>query len=142
MGTDGPTVGRSDLIARGAIAVSLSTVANWLLLWVVLATDAVEPFDPLSFPPVTLLTVAGAVGATLVYGALKRWVEQPDRTFIRIAAIVLLLSFVPDIALLELDADATVPAVIILMAMHIVVAAICVAILTDAVGVFDRRSRT
>jgi hypothetical protein len=50
--------------------------------------------------------------------------------FTRVAVVVLLLSFVPDVLLLQADPAATVPAVIVLMVMHVVVAVVCVASLT------------
>lgn len=124
-------IGGRELAKRGALAVGLSVLANWLLLGAILAGNVVEPFDALSFPPVTLLTAVGAVGATLVYGVLTRVVADPDWIFLLIAAVVLVLSFVPDVALLEVEPGATVPGVVVLMLMHVVVAVICVASLTD-----------
>ncbi|MCU4925343.1 DUF6069 family protein [Halobacteria archaeon AArc-dxtr1] len=129
--SDAQSLDGRTLLTRGALATVLSVVANWIVLWAALAVDTVEPFDPLSVPPVTLLTVLGALGATLVYGVLTRVSETPDRTFTRLAAVVLVLSFLPDVALLELDPNATVPAVVVLMLMHVVVAVSCVAVLTN-----------
>lgn len=119
-----------DLAKRGAAAVVLSLVANWVVLGAVLAGDLVDPFDPLSVAPVTGLTVLGAVGATLVYRLVARRSATPDRTFTIVAAVVLGLSFLPDLALLRVDPAAAVPAVVVLMAMHVVVAVICVVVLT------------
>ena len=129
--TEAGRISARELAKRGALAVGASLLANWLLLGAVLAGNVVEPFDPLSFPPVTFLTAVGAVGATLVYGGLTRLVSNPDRVFLLVAAVVLVLSFVPDVALLEVDPGATVPGVVVLMAMHVTVAVICVASLTD-----------
>lgn len=123
-------IGGRELAERGAAAVALSLAGNWLLLWIVLAADLVEPFDALTVPPVTLLTALGALGATLVYWALTRLSDRPDRAFTIVAAVVLVASFLPDLTLLQFDPNATVPAVIVLMLMH-VVAAVCVAFLTD-----------
>lgn len=120
-----------ELVARGIGALALSLVGNWLVLWLVLAFDLVEPFEPISFSPVTLLTALGVLGAIVVYGALTRRSATPDRTFVVIAAVVLVLSFVPDLALLSSDPAATVPAVIVLMVMHVVAAVACVVMLTD-----------
>lgn len=115
---------------RGVVAAALAAVANAVLVWVVTVTDAVEPFQPLTYPPVVLFSVLGALGAAVVYGVLVRRVADPDRTFLRVAAVVLVVSFLPDVGLLAADPAATVPAVLVLMVMHAVVAAISVATLT------------
>ena len=125
------TIPTQTLAVRGGLAVVVSLLVNLAILAAVLSSGIVEPFDALSVPPVALLTVLGAIGATIVYGAITRRSDAPDRTFIIVAAAVLVLSFAPDLALLEYDADATVPAVIVLMIMHVAVAAACVWALTD-----------
>ncbi|KTG20244.1 DUF6069 family protein [Haloferax profundi] len=122
---------RSVLARRGLTAVALSLVANALVLTLVLASGAVQPFTPLSYPPVMFLSAVGAIGATLVYGLLSSRVENPDRTFLQVAIVVLVLSFVPDIGLLFGDPQATVAGVLVLMVMHVVVAAVCVGVLTE-----------
>ena len=127
------------LARRGGLAVVASLALNWVVLWLVLTAAPVQPFDALSVPPVTLLSAAGAVGATLVYAGLSRRAERPDRTFVRIAIVVLVLSFAPDLALLAVDPDATVGGVIALMVMHVTVAASCVWALTDRYSPIDRR---
>ena len=121
---------RSVLARRGFVAVALSLVANALVLTLVLASGVVQPFTPLSYPPVLFLSGVGAVGATLVYGLLSTRVENPDRTFLRVAVAVLVLSFLPDIGLLFVDPQATIPGVVVLLVMHVVVAGVCVGTLT------------
>ncbi len=132
MSTVTPTVRptRSVLARRGLLAVVLSVLANGLVLSLVLASGAVQPFAPLSYPSVLFLSGAGAAGATLVYGLLSTRVENPDRTFLRVAVAVLVVSFIPDIGLLFGDPQATIPGVLVLMAMHVVVAGVCVGTLT------------
>lgn len=120
-----------ELTKRGALAAVLSVVVNLVVLQAVLATGGVPRIDPLSVPPVTLFTILGVVGATAVYGLLVRFSGRPDRTFLIVAAVVLLLSFVPDVGLLQVNPAATVRAVVVLMVMHVTVAAICVWVLTD-----------
>lgn len=137
-GTANASLDRRTLAVRGAVAVLASLAVNLLLLGVVQAGDLVEPFDPLSVPSVAVLTAAGAVGATVAYWVLTRRRSDPGQTFARVAAVVLVLSFVPDVALLANDPAATVPAVLVLMVMHVTVAAICVATLTGRLGVAAR----
>jgi hypothetical protein len=128
--TKGVAVETKELVKRGGIAVVLSVVANLVLLQLVLVPELVQQFEPLNIPPVALFSGLGAIGATVAYGVVDRLSESPDRMFTRVAVVVLLLSFVPDVLLLQADPAATVPAVIVLMVMHVVVAVVCVASLT------------
>lgn len=128
--TKGVAVETKELVKRGGIAVVLSVVANLVLLQLVLVPELVQQFEPLNIAPVALFSGLGAVGATVAYAVVDRLSETPDRMFTRVAVIVLLLSFVPDIFLLQAEPTATVPAVIVLMVMHVVVAVASVASLT------------
>ncbi len=128
--TKGVAVETKELAKRGGIAVVLSVVANLVVLQAVLAPELVQGFEPLNVGPVALFSVLGAVGATVSYGVVDRFSEAPDRTFVVVAVVVLLLSFVPDVLMLQSDPAATAPAVAVLMVMHVVVAAACVASLT------------
>ena len=128
--TKGVAVETKELAKRGGIAVVLSVVANLVLLQAVLVPELVQQFEPLNIGPVALFSALGAVGATVAYAVIDRLSETPDRTFTAVAVVVLVLSFVPDIALLQADPAATVPAVVVLMVMHVVVAVVCVVSLT------------
>lgn len=123
------------LVRRGLLAVVLSVVANAVVLVAARTLDLAPGFRAFEWPPVVFLTVAGAVGAVVVYWLVSRWSATPDRTFTLVAGAVLLVSFVPDLLLLSADEAATVPGVAVLMLMHVVVAAICVGLLTGRVGV-------
>jgi uncharacterized membrane protein len=135
--TETPSRSGTSLVRRGLIAVVLSVVANAVLLVVAQATRIAPDFRPLAWPPVVFLTVVGAVGAVAVYWLLSRWADDPDRTFTLVAGVVLVLSFVPDLFLLSADENATVLGVVVLMAMHVTVAAICVGVLTRGEGVLS-----
>ena len=117
------------LPVRGGIAVVLSVLANVVLVLGVDALGIAPEFRALTIAPVSFLSALGAGGAAIVYWLLRRYVSNPERTFVRVAAGVLLLSFVPDVALLAIDPAATPLAVAVLMAMHVVVAAVSVWIL-------------
>lgn len=119
---------------RGLVAVGASVIVNSLFLWAVRTSAIVEPFGALTFPPVIFLTILGATAATAVYGAMTRISPHPDWVYVRVAAVALLLSFLPDLGVLRFDPEATVGAVIVLMAMHVTVAVICVVVLTDEYG--------
>lgn len=124
------SVGTKELAKRGSLAVILSVVANIIVLQAVLVPSLVQQFEPLNVPPVVLFSALGAFGATVTYALVDRLSESPDRVFTIIAGVALVLSFVPDIALLQINPAATLPAVIVLMVMHVVSAVVCVASLT------------
>ena len=102
----------------------IAVLANVVLVLGVDALGIAPAFRALTIPPVAFLSALGAGGATVVYWLLGRFVSDADRTFVRVAVGVLLLSLVPDLALLAIDPAATLFAVIVLMAMHVVVAAV------------------
>jgi hypothetical protein len=120
-------------LARLSVRASLSALAsvavNLGLVFAAVARELAPGFRPLAAPPVVVLTVAAIAGATGVYGVLRSRSATPARTFRRVAAIVLLASWVPDLGLLIVDETATAAGVAVLMAMHAVVAAACVALL-------------
>jgi len=114
---------RRSLPVRGGTAAVLGVVANAVL---VVAADSLEVapgFDALTLPPVAVLSAVGAVGATAVYWALGRYVAAADRLFVRLAVAVLVLSFLPSLALLAVDPAATVAGVVALLVTHVTVAA-------------------
>jgi hypothetical protein len=117
------------LPVRGALAAVAAVAGNVALLVAANAIGVAPGFRPLAVPPVAFLSVAGVVGATVVYWFLRRRSSKPARTFRRVAGGVLVVSFLPDVALLFVDEAATVAGVVVLMAMHVVVAAACVALL-------------
>ncbi|WP_338034871.1 DUF6069 family protein [Halococcus hamelinensis] len=119
------TTSRSPSVpVRGGLAVVIAVLANVVLVLGVDALGIAPAFRALTIPPVAFLSALGAGGATVVYWLLGRFVSDADRTFVRVAVGVLLLSLVPDLALLAIDPAATLLAVIVLMAMHVVVAAV------------------
>ena len=104
---------------------------------IVVAADAarVAPtLEPLSTGPVVLFTALGVVGATVVYGVLARFRETPDRLFTGIAAVVLVLSLIPDVTYAPTLPGATTLGVTVLAIMHVTAALVAVAVLTDLVS--------
>jgi hypothetical protein len=115
--------GSPSLLVRGGLAVVLATLANVGLVVAVSGLGVAPDFRPLAVPPVAFLSALGAAGATAAYWLANRYAADADRAFVRVAAVVLLLSFVPDVALLVTDPAATPLAAVVLAAMHVVVAA-------------------
>ena len=116
------------LLRVGVLAAVFSAIANALVLAV-----ASSLFGPVVIPPDEALTIgqvmgtsaAGAVGAAVVFAVICRFTRRPIRAFWGVAAIGLLLSFIP-IALV----GATGSSAGTLALMHVVAAATNVALYT------------
>ena len=87
-----------------------------------------ESFGKFSFGTYALLTVAGVAGATATWAAVTRLSSQPKWLLTRLAALVTALFLIPDFLLLGTPGN---PAglVVILMLMHLAIAAITYAAL-------------
>ena len=107
-----------------------AVIANVVIVLAVTAVGAVEPFAHLEPVRVGLFTLGGVVGATAVYGLIRRRREHPDRDFAVVAAVVLVLSWVPDVTVIPTAPGATTDGVVVLMALHATTAAISYAVLT------------
>lgn len=124
------------LAKYGIGALATASVANVLVLYSSLAVIDVPPafvggpFGPLAVGPVVLNSAVAAVGATLVYGAIARFASRPNRPFVGVAGVALVLSFAmflaPDIAGAPLEVFA------VLAVMHLVAAIVIVGVLTRA----------
>lgn len=126
---EGPTT--RTVVIRGVAAIFLALLVNVTLLTIVLQGGVVPRFRPLDYTSVVTLTTLGVLGATVVYWLLVQWKPEPDRLFAWIAGILLVVSFLPDIGLLYIDPQATVPGVLVLMGMHVIAAIVAVGMLTD-----------
>jgi hypothetical protein len=109
-----------------ALAASLVGVLAIRGLAVSGATDT-SRFSPLRPVSVISLTVIGVLMATAICLWLNRTSAQPLATFRRVALVVLPLSFVPDAAiwLTSLYPQTGAATVLPLMAMHVLVAIVC-----------------
>ncbi|ELY54798.1 DUF6069 family protein [Natronococcus jeotgali] len=128
-GTTARTAGR--LVRAGAVALALSLAVNWAVTFGAIAAGVAPALDAMSYEPVTFLTTVGVVGATLTYGALARVARNPDRAFAAVAAVVLLLSLIPDFTVVPSQPGGSLLAGAVLGVMHVTTAAICVWALTD-----------
>jgi hypothetical protein len=125
-----PSASGSTLRA-GVAALALSLVVNWALAFVAIAAGVAPALTALNYGPITFLTTVGVVGATAVYAVLARTVTDPDRVFAAVAAVVLVASVIPDFTFIPSQPGGSLLAGVVLAALHVTTAAICVAALTD-----------
>ena len=76
----------------------------------------------------SVFTVIGALGAVLVFALVARFSRRPIRLYRIITTVVLLLTFIPDLALFSF-LHGTVPVAVLLL-MHVATYLICVGMLT------------
>ena len=142
-GTTGAT--RWGRFALVGLATTLTAVAANVLVY--FAGGAVVSYDPdfiifQNVSPTIIFTIFPAIFATLLYGLLRRFTAQPERTFTVIAAVVLLASFIPDLTYIPSVEGASVGQTTILLLMHVVAAVVIVGMLTRLAPETSRRRRT
>ncbi|WP_138007733.1 DUF6069 family protein [Halalkalirubrum salinum] len=119
------------LVTRGLGALVIALLINFVLGWIALSQDLIGSTAFFRYPAIAVWTSLGIGGATVVYGLLSQRVATPDRTFVRVAAAVLVLSFIPDIALLFASESVTTSEAIGLMALHVPPAIVAVLTLPE-----------
>jgi hypothetical protein len=123
---------------RSYAAVGLGTivaavVANVLVYYL---GSLVVTYDPrfivlANVSGTVLFTVAPAIVAVLLYAVLLRFTADPARVFTGIAAVVLVLSLIPDLTYIPTVPGASSGQTAVLMLMHVVAAAVIVGMLTS-----------
>lgn len=109
-----------------AIAVPVDLAVELLAREAFAVSPAFEPFQGTVAP----YAAGGIALAAIVFATLRRVARDADGIYVRLAALGLGLSWIPDIALLVIhDPGATVPAVASLMVMHALTAGIVVTVL-------------
>lgn len=129
------------LVTYGIIAVILASVVNAFIRVVATTLLGVPAdFGPLGWGPVVNTTIVGVVGASGVYGLLTRLSKRPNRTFLGIAAVGLVLSFVPLLVPPAFLAAAPASVLWTLAVMHVTTATVVVGLLprTRAPGGLSR----
>lgn len=83
----------------GLIALVASLVVNHIIRLIAVALLNPDPgFVPLTtWAPVTMFTIIGVVGATIVYALLRRFTANPNRIFTTVAIVVFVVMLIPDI---------------------------------------------
>lgn len=120
---------RAEWLRRGIGAATLSAAAVVISQLTALAIwPDLSAFEPLNLPPRSALFAAlPALAATWVLAWLDRRVQRPVRTFLLISVSVLIVSIPPDY-LLPI-AGKTLLASSVTAALHVVAAAVTVAVL-------------
>jgi hypothetical protein len=116
------------LLGVGVLAAVFSAVANAVVLAVassLFGPVVIPPDEAVTFGQVMAASVAGAVGAAVLFAVIGRFTRRPMRAFWGIAAVGLLLSFLP-IAM----AGVTGSSAGTLAFMHVLAAATNVGLLT------------
>ena len=119
------------IVLATAIALVLAVPLSLAIEAFARQASAVPPeFEPFQ-GTVAPYTAGGVVLAGAAFAVLRRVVRDPARVYVRLTIGALVLSWIPDVALLVIhDPGATVPGVGSLMAMHTLTAAIVVTSLT------------
>ena len=115
------------------IATIVAAIAANVLVYAV--GSVVVGYDPLfvvlaRVDATILFTVVPAIVAVVLYAALLRFAADPARTFTVIAAVVLVISVIPDFTYIPSVPGASAGQVAVLVVMHIVAATVIVAMLT------------
>ncbi|MBK7216607.1 MAG: hypothetical protein IPH95_05930 [Candidatus Promineofilum sp.] len=133
-----PVPATGQWIILGALAAMLAAAAVLTVLALAVAFwPDIALFKPLdSYARATLFTIIPAFVATGLFAWLAHHRAAPERTFLRIAAVVLLLSFIPDY-LLPVP-HRTILASSIAAFLHLIAATVIIAVL---VGGYRRFSR-
>lgn len=119
------TLARRGLMAGAVVLLSLALVR--LVAGMFVPLDGVEPA---SWPAVLGTGVVVTVGATVVYAALTRLLDRPDRAFTGLSAAVLLVSMVPLVVVAPTLPGGTAAVIVVLAVMHVAAAIAVVAVLT------------
>ena len=118
------------LTAIAAVAANLVVRA---LLFTIFNPPA--DFPPLQPPPIAMFTFAGTLLAAPVLAIVARFSRAPIQTFAVVAAVALVVSILPNLALMANPAASPFPggsafAFGLLIVFHVVAAVVCVVLLT------------
>jgi hypothetical protein len=127
-----PKVQLRRLLWIGPLTILASILG--VLIVRVIAVAILQPDPPpisLGWVVPTISTFVFVTGAVLVFALVSRFAANPIRTYQIIAFVVLLLSFLPDIAYPQSHMrGANWPNSVALMVMHVVAWGICVSMLS------------
>jgi Kef-type K+ transport system membrane component KefB len=125
------SISRGRFARLGLATVVAATFANVLVYFLGAAIIGYDPtFVVLAnVGGVLFFTIPAAIIAVLLYAVLLRTVDNPERTFAIISAVVLVLSVIPDVTYIPTVAGSSNAQTAVLILMHIVAAAVIVGML-------------
>jgi hypothetical protein len=128
--------GLTRLVWAAPLTILVSVTAVWIIrLAAVSILHPKEEFMPLTPGPPVFDTVIAVGAAVIVFARIQSDSLEPAREYRSLAAKVLIVSFVPDVALALMHGfGGGWPEAFALMAMHIAVWAVCVTILPALAG--------
>ena len=118
------------LVKALSLALFGSTLANLLMLILFgpMVIDQSNPLHALTVAPIAIFTVIGVLGAVIVYAAMRVFLRNPNRSFLIVAGIVLVLSFIPDLLIVGQTSGpfggGNIGSAALLMTMHVATGAI------------------
>lgn len=123
---DTATPARRGVVRTGLAAVAVAAVATTAVAAAGRAAgiSLVLGGGPVPVRGFAVLTVVFGVVGVVLAAALRRWAREPRRTFVRVTAVLTVLSVVPDLV-----AGAGAATVALFVATHLVAAAIVVPVL-------------
>lgn len=119
-----PSPARTGLILAAAIAIAVAL--NALVAAVAVGAGAPASFAPLNLPVHGAFAAAGVIAGWAGWRTVHRRAARPGAVLRVLVPAVMLVSFVPDLALMALRfiPDTTTAGALALMAMHLVVLAV------------------
>ena len=122
--------GRFALVGLATVVVAV--IANILVYFI---GSTIVTYDPAfivlsTVQPAIIFTLVPAIVAVLLYAVLLRFSDNPARTFTIVAAVVLVVSLIPDVTYIPTVPSATGGQTAVLMLMHVAAAAVIVWMLT------------
>jgi hypothetical protein len=128
------------IVRQIAVAAVAATALNVLLRFLAVALlDIPQPeFEPLQLRDVIVSSIGATLAAGIVWALIARFARAPEKTFRIVAAVALVLSLAAPLQVGLADPPdypgTDVGSVGTLIAMHVVTAAICVALFTRPRG--------
>lgn len=122
-------------IAGGVAGAAVVAVAvNALISVLAVAAGASDQFRPLFASSYISLTVIGVLAGAAGWAAVRRWSRRPAAVLRGLVAAVVVVSLVPDVALLftDMQPNTTGLGVAALILMHLATATVAVAIFARA----------
>ena len=118
----------------GSGTILASVAANALFYFLGNTVVAYDPeFLPLAnVSGAIIFTVTFAIGAVLMYAALRRFTRQPARIFSVISAITFVVTLVPDFTYIPTVPGSTTAQTAVLVMMHVIAALVIVRMLTSS----------